>query len=48
MHNYLITIVMQDGSHGRCYGLFENDWQAIDCMLTDFFDARRISARRLA
>lgn len=48
MYHYLITIVMPDGSQGRCRGLFDNDWHAIDCMLAAFFDAQRISARRLA
>lgn len=48
LHKYLITIVMADGSQGRCHGLFENDWHAIDCVMDAFFDARRISARRLA
>ena len=48
MKPYLITIVMHDGSHGQCRGLFANDWAAIDAMLGAFHDARRISARRLA
>ena len=48
MKNYLITIVMPDGSQGRCRGQFFSDWDAIDCMLAAFFDAQRISARRLA
>ncbi len=46
MHAYVITIVMHDGSAGRCRGLFGTEWDAIDAMLAAFHDARRISARR--
>ena len=46
MRNYLITILMRDGSRGRC--LFESEWHAIDCALSTFFEARRISARRVS
>lgn len=48
MRNYLITILMRDGSSGRCQGRFATDWDAIDCMLSAFFDARAISARRVS
>jgi len=48
MYRYLITIVMPDGSRGRCHGIFDNDWHAIDSMLVAFFNAKCISARRLA
>lgn len=48
MRNYLITIVMRNGSSGRCQGLFESEWHAIDCALSTFFEARRISARRVS
>ena len=43
---YICTIVMPDGSVGRCRGLFATDWDALDAMLTAFFDARCITARR--
>jgi hypothetical protein len=48
MRKYLITIVMHDGSHGTCRGVFANDWAALDCAMTAFHDARCIAARRLA
>lgn len=48
MHSYLIKIVMHDGSKGQCKGRFVNDWAAVDAMLDAFFEARHISARRLA
>lgn len=48
MRTYLITILMRDGSKGRCHGLFESEWHAIDCALSTFFEARRISARRVS
>lgn len=47
MRSYLITIVMHDGSRGRCRGLFTSDWEAIDAVTTAFFDARSIFPRRL-
>lgn len=47
MRRYLITIVMPDGSRGQCKGLFLNDWAAIDAVQAAFFDARRITPRRL-
>lgn len=48
MIKYLITIVMHDGSVGRCRGNFANDWDAIDAMCGAFYDAKRICARREA
>ena len=47
MHHYLITIVMHDGSKGRCKLTAESDWQAIDAVLLVFHDALSISPRRL-
>lgn len=47
-HKYRVTIVMDDGSHGTAWGLFSNDWDAIECFLSAFSDARRISARRVS
>ena len=35
MRNYLIHIVMHDGSHGTCRGEFRNDWDAIDAVFED-------------
>ena len=48
MKSYLITIVMHDGSVGRCRGSYLTDWDALDAMCTAFYDAKRISARREA
>jgi hypothetical protein len=48
MRNYLITIVMHDGSHGTCRGLFRNDWEAIDAMLAAFHEAKSIKPRRVS
>ncbi len=47
-HKYRITIVMHDGCHGTAWGLFPDDWDAIDGVLNTFSDARRISARRVS
>ena len=48
MKNYLITIVMPDGSGGHCRGEFATDWDAIDAMFAAFHDARAITVKRLS
>lgn len=48
MREYLVTIVMPDGSCGRHRGQFEDGFDAVLQALGYFPDARRISARRLA
>lgn len=47
MNKYLITITMADGSSGRAWGLYANDWDAIDSALTAFGDASSVVARRI-
>lgn len=48
MKTYLIKITMADGSQGRCYGLYSDGFEAVIQTMTNFPQARRISARRLA
>lgn len=48
LHDYLVTIVMHDGSRGTLRGKFASAWDAIECCLNAFFDAAKISPRRLS
>lgn len=48
MKTYLIKITMEDGSQGRHYGLYSDGFEAVIQAMTNFPQARRISARRLA
>jgi hypothetical protein len=48
MNTYLINITMGDGSQGRCYGLYSDGFEAVIQAMTNFPEAQRISARRLA
>lgn len=48
MKTYLINITMVDGSHGRHYGLYTDGFEAVIQAMTNFPEAKRISARRLA
>lgn len=47
MRSYVIKIVMPDGSVGRCRGIFDSDWAAIDAILSAFSDASSVTPRRL-
>ena len=48
VRRYLVTIVMPDGSVGRHHGLFCDAFEAVVQTLTDFPEACRVFARRLA
>lgn len=48
MKTYLIQITMGDGSQGRCYGIYSDGFEAVIQAMSNFPDALRISARRLA
>ena len=48
LHKFRISVVMHDGSRGTSWGLFTNYWDAIDSAMTAFYNARRITARRVA
>jgi len=48
MKTYAIKITMQDGSQGRCYGLYSDGFEACIQAMTNFPDAKCISARRLS
>jgi hypothetical protein len=48
MKTYLIHITMGDGSKGRHYGLYSDGFDAVIQTMTNFPEACRISARRLA
>ena len=48
MKTYSIEITMPDGSKGRHYGLYSDGFEAVIEAMSNFPDAQRISARRLA
>lgn len=47
MKTYSILITMEDGSQGRCLGLYSDGFNAVIDAMTNFPTAHRISARRL-
>lgn len=48
MNTYRITITMQDGSQGRHLGIYSDGFTAVIEAITNFPDAQRISAKRIA
>lgn len=47
MKTYLIKITHLDGAQGWLYGLYTDGFAALLDVMTNFPDAKRISARRL-
>ena len=48
MHNYLVTVNMQDGSQCRYKAPYANDFDAIDAALSHFPEALTVCPRRLS